>query len=100
VLGDQPFWGRRVHALGVGPHPLPLRQATPETLGERIADLVSNIGYTAAATELAARIGEEDGTSDGVRVLEEIERRGVATAEPRARLRATRGGPGGRVTGS
>lgn len=75
VLGDQPFWGGRVHALGVGPRPLPLRQATPHALSERIIDLISNPGYGAAAAELGARIRAEDGLGDATRVLERIAQR-------------------------
>jgi sterol 3beta-glucosyltransferase len=82
VLGDQPFWGRRVHELGVGPRPLPLRAATPDTLSERIADLVSNAAYAEAATALAARIAQEDGPGEAIRALEHIE---LTAGAPRAR---------------
>jgi sterol 3beta-glucosyltransferase len=30
-FGDQPFWGRRVAMLGVGPAPIPFRYLTPES---------------------------------------------------------------------
>jgi sterol 3beta-glucosyltransferase len=82
VLGDQPFWGRRVHELGVGPRPLPLRAATPDTLSERIADLVSNAAYAEAATALAARIAQEDGPGEAIRALEHIE---LTAGAPHAR---------------
>ncbi|MDF2562820.1 MAG: hypothetical protein K0R99_4266 [Microbacterium sp.] len=75
VLGDQPFWGGRVHALGVGPRPLPLRQATPHALTERIVDLVSNRAYRPAAAELGARISAEDGLGNATRALEELTQR-------------------------
>jgi sterol 3beta-glucosyltransferase len=73
VLGDQPFWGRRVHELGVGPGPLPLRRATSQILAARIADLLSNAAYAAAARALSAQIGSEDGPGDAIRVLEQID---------------------------
>jgi hypothetical protein len=60
VLGDQPFWGNRVQALGAGPQPVPLRRATPETLGKRIVDLVTNPAYATAAATVSAQIASED----------------------------------------
>lgn len=73
VLGDQPFWGRRVHELGVGPRPLPLRRATPSRLADRILDLISQERYRDRAAALADGIQAEDGTGEAVRVLERIE---------------------------
>ena len=35
-MGDQPFWGQRVHELGVGPRPIPLRRLTVDQLTEAI----------------------------------------------------------------
>jgi sterol 3beta-glucosyltransferase len=35
-LGDQRFWGERVHALGLAPAPLPRAHLTVESLAERI----------------------------------------------------------------
>ena len=73
VLGDQPFWGRRVHELGVGPRPLPLRRATSQALAASIIDLVSNAGYATAAGTLSAQLASEDGPADALRALEQIE---------------------------
>lgn len=73
VLGDQPFWGRRVHELGVGPRPLPLRRATSESLSGRIVDLISNAVYGAAVTELSGQIALEDGPGNAIRALEQVE---------------------------
>ena len=73
VLGDQPFWGRRVHELGAGPRPLPLRRATSESLSGRIVDLISNAAYGAAATVLSAQIASEDGPGNAIRALHQIE---------------------------
>ena len=36
VMGDQPWWGRRVHDLGVGPRPVNRRHLTPEHLANAI----------------------------------------------------------------
>lgn len=71
-LGDQPFWGRRVEQLGVGPAPLPQRQLTSESLHARLSMLVATPSYRERAAELGARIRDEDGTGEAVRVLERL----------------------------
>jgi len=30
---DQPFWGKRVHAIGAGPRPIPVKKLTADRLG-------------------------------------------------------------------
>lgn len=76
MLGDQPFWGRRVHDVGAGPEPLPLRRARTRDLAERIRRLVGEVGFAQRAGELAARITQEDGTGEAVRILESGARTG------------------------
>lgn len=73
VLGDQPFWGERVHALGAGPRPLPLKKLRAESLTERLVDLLSDSQYAVRAAELGERIRTEDGTGEAVRILAQIE---------------------------
>ena len=50
---DQPFWGKRLHAVGVGAEPLPRRRLDVETLSERIAALGED-----KVRSRAAEIGE------------------------------------------
>ncbi|MCS3843347.1 glycosyltransferase [Microbacterium sp. AK031] len=73
VLGDQPFWGERVRALGVGPEPLPLMKMRADSLTERLTDLVGNAAYSEHAAAIGEQISGEDGTGRAVRILEEIE---------------------------
>lgn len=73
VLGDQPFWGGRVHALEAGPPPLTLRKATAATLSASIEQLVSTDRYADRAASLARGIALEDGPGVAVRVLERID---------------------------
>ncbi len=61
VLGDQGFFGERVHALGAGPPPIPLRRLTPATLAERLAALVGTPRYVERAGAIAAALAAEDG---------------------------------------
>lgn len=70
-LGDQPFWGARVHALGVGPAPLPARHLHTR-LTERLGDLVHTGSYASRAQEVGAAIHAEKGLAAGVQVLEHI----------------------------
>lgn len=77
VLGDQPFWGSRVHALGAGPRPLPLRRATAATLAVGIDELVSTESYADSAETLAQCISGDDGTGEAVRVLERLDAGGA-----------------------
>lgn len=73
VLGDQPFWGRRVHELGAGPEPLPLRRATPAALADRMRRLVSDPGYADSASRIGTAIGQEDGTGRALEALLALE---------------------------
>jgi sterol 3beta-glucosyltransferase len=68
VYADQPLWGERIRALGVGPAPLPFRALTAQTLAERIRDLQTG-RYRAAAADLRVRVHTEDGPA---RVLEAL----------------------------
>jgi len=72
-LGDQPFWGSRVHGVGAGPAPLPARRLA-RGLPERLGDLVGTPSYATRAAEVGAAIRAEDGTGAGVRVLEQVAR--------------------------
>lgn len=73
VLGDQPFWGRRIYELGAGPLPLPLRSATPHTLAGRILELISREEYANASQAIGEQIASEDGTGNAVEVLQSIQ---------------------------
>lgn len=45
---DQPFWGRRVHAIGAGPNPIPVRQLSIERLVSAILEAGSDAYYERA----------------------------------------------------
>ncbi|RVT86839.1 glycosyltransferase [Rhodobacteraceae bacterium CCMM004] len=75
---DQPFWARRVAALGCGPPPLPFRRLTAPRLAARLADLTSG-RYDAAAGALGARLRAEDGCARAADAIEALLARGGAT---------------------
>ncbi len=64
-FADQPFWGQRVHALGVGPRPIPRQHLTADRLAAGLRELrASPLRERAAA--LSARICAEDGLDQAV----------------------------------
>lgn len=70
--GDQPFWGRRVAELGVGPTPIPRHKLTAENLGQAIAQAVGDQAMRERAARLGATIRAEDGIAVAVAAVEEI----------------------------
>lgn len=70
-LGDQPFWGARVHAAGAGPEPLPAKKLS-EALKERLRDLVHDEGHRRRAARLGEMIRADDGLGQGVKVVEDL----------------------------
>jgi sterol 3beta-glucosyltransferase len=63
---DQPFWGARVAALGVGPEPIPRGRLTQERLAEALRRAVNDEAMRARAAELGAKIRAEDGVAAAV----------------------------------
>jgi sterol 3beta-glucosyltransferase len=70
-VADQPFWGRRVAALGVGPAPIPQRKLTPEKLAAAIRQAMSDEDMKRAAGELGAKIRSENGIERAVERVEQ-----------------------------
>jgi sterol 3beta-glucosyltransferase len=66
---DQPFWGKRVAAVGAGPQPIPVRQLTAENLYAALIEAES-----VEMCEGAARVGRMIQAEDGVKAaVERIE---------------------------
>jgi UDP:flavonoid glycosyltransferase YjiC (YdhE family) len=65
-FGDQPFWGRRVHALGVGPKPIQRKSLTVSKLSEAITQAVEDEAIKHNAAALGERIRAEDGVQSAV----------------------------------
>lgn len=63
VAADQPSWARLVHALGVGPAPLPFPTLTAERLAAAIREAVANPVMRQRAADLGRQIQAEDGLS-------------------------------------
>lgn len=63
-FADQPYWGRRVQAMGVGPPPIPARRLTAERLASAIR-ATDEPGMRRRAAELGDRIRSEGGVGPG-----------------------------------
>jgi sterol 3beta-glucosyltransferase len=63
VLADQPFWARRLTALGVAPGPLPLSSLNADRLAAALRTVTTDPHYAARSAALAARLSTEDGAA-------------------------------------
>ncbi|XP_026436825.1 sterol 3-beta-glucosyltransferase UGT80A2-like isoform X3 [Papaver somniferum] len=67
-FGDQPFWGERVHARGVGPAPLPVDQFSLQKLINAI-NFMLDPKVKERAVELAEAMQAEDGVTGAVKAF-------------------------------
>ena len=72
-LGDQSFWGRRVHDLGVGPAPIPRSKLTVDRLAQAIQEAVTNTVMRQRAAELGSKIQAEDGIANAVAIIQRMQ---------------------------
>jgi len=68
---DQPFWGRRVAAIGAGPAPLNLKRLTTQDLA-RAFEQAESQPIRARAAELGGLLRAEDGVGNAVRIIEAV----------------------------
>ncbi len=66
-FSDQPFWGRRVAALGAGPPPLPIRALSSDVLAARLRSVPK---YQEKAAQLGRLLRVEDGVKNAVDLIE------------------------------
>ncbi|HZY67923.1 MAG TPA: glycosyltransferase, partial [Devosia sp.] len=69
-FGDQPFWARRVEALGVGPKALDRKTLTAEALASALVEM-DDPSVRERARGLGERIRAEDGVAAAVRFIED-----------------------------
>jgi len=72
-FADQPYWGRRVAALGVGPDPIPQRRLTAERLAQAIQQMMTDETMRQRAAVLGSAIRAEDGVARAVAILQQID---------------------------
>lgn len=76
-IGDQPYWGRRLHELGVGPAPIKRADLSAENLaaalnamtGDDAMSSGTSSAMSAAAVDIATRLAREDGVATAVDLL-------------------------------
>jgi UDP:flavonoid glycosyltransferase YjiC (YdhE family) len=69
--GDQPFWGKRVAALGAGPHPIPVRRLDAAPLEDALHQSLVNEQMRERAAEVGEKIRAENGVERTVRLIED-----------------------------
>jgi sterol 3beta-glucosyltransferase len=67
---DQPFWGARVRALGLGPAPIPQKKLTAEHLAHAITIAVTDPGIRQRANSCGVAIRSENGIDNAVAIIE------------------------------
>ena len=67
---DQPFWGRRVNALGAGPAPIKQRALAVDTLAPALRELVDREDYRKNAEIIGEKLRAEDGLGNAVQFIE------------------------------
>ncbi|OIT27113.1 PREDICTED: sterol 3-beta-glucosyltransferase UGT80A2-like [Nicotiana attenuata] len=67
-FGDQPFWGERVHARGVGPPPIPIDEFSLPKLVDAI-NFMLDPKVKERAVELAKAMENEDGVTGAVKAF-------------------------------
>jgi sterol 3beta-glucosyltransferase len=80
-FGDQPFWGARIFAQGLGPKPISRPKLTAENLAVAIQLATGNEEMRVRASAMGERIRAEDGVARAVEILER-----VFAAKERARI--------------
>lgn len=71
-FGDQPFWGRRVAEMGVGPQPISRRKLNVERLAEAISKVVNDQEMRQRALDLGRIIQAEEGIAKAIAVIEQF----------------------------
>lgn len=69
---DQPFWGRTVERLGVGPQPIPRPLLDADRLAYALRIATTHAPIRDRAADLGAKIRAEDGVGQAVRVIEGV----------------------------
>lgn len=67
---DQPFWGKRIFELGVGPKAVPYSRLTPEKLAVLINSAVNDNEIRTRAKLLGKKIDSESGVQKAVNIIQ------------------------------
>jgi UDP:flavonoid glycosyltransferase YjiC (YdhE family) len=67
---DQPFWGARIKAMGLGPEPIPHKKLTAERLAAAISTAVSDSEMKQRAHSCGEAIRAENGIDNAVKIIQ------------------------------
>jgi sterol 3beta-glucosyltransferase len=68
-FGDQPFWARRFHALGLTPQPIPQKRLTAQRLAQAIQIATRDEALRKRVKAMSTRIRAEDGVARAVEIV-------------------------------
>ncbi|SCL94274.1 glycosyltransferase [Sporanaerobacter sp. PP17-6a] len=68
--GDQPYWGNRVHQLGVGPKPIPRKKLDAKCLSAAILQAINSQEIIANAKHIGEKLCAEDGVGKATDIIE------------------------------
>ncbi|MEU6991121.1 glycosyltransferase [Streptomyces sp. NPDC046465] len=72
VTADQPFWARRLAALGAATDPIPFKDLTAPRLADALGRAVREETYGRAAAGLARTMAAEDGAGQALKAVERL----------------------------
>ena len=67
---DQPFWGARIKALGLGPAPIPQKKLTADRLAQAITMATTDPDIKQRADDYGVAIRAEDGIGNAVKAVQ------------------------------
>ena len=71
-FGDQPYWGSRLHELGVAPAPIPQKKLRPRDLTLALRSVLTDSRLRAKAERLGQKIRAEQGVESAVNFVERL----------------------------
>ena len=71
-IGDQPFWGERIHALGVGPKPIPHKKLSVSKLTSALHEMSKSVTMHKHSKKLSILIQNENGIKNAIGVIEDV----------------------------
>ncbi|WP_371100488.1 glycosyltransferase [Streptomyces sp. PU_AKi4] len=72
VTADQPFWARRLAALGAATDPVPFRSLTAERLAGSLHHVVKQQSYSRAAATAAHHMAAENGARKTLKAIQQM----------------------------
>lgn len=71
-IADQPFWGKRINMLKVGPRPIPYKKLTVKRLTNALLQMSKDKTMRERAKELAELISKENNFKNTIKMIEDI----------------------------